>query len=49
MRVVALNMPYKGDRDYLHGTDMYAQAVEVLSSVQPKLLAGKCKQDFRII
>ena len=43
MKVVNLNLPYKGDRDYLHGTDMYAETVRVLNSVEPEALTGKCR------
>jgi len=43
MKVVDLNLPYKGDRDYLHGTDMYAETVRVLNGVKPEALIGKCR------
>lgn len=43
MKVVDLNLPYKGDRNYLHGTDMYAETVRVLNGVKPEILTGKCR------
>lgn len=43
MKVVDLNLPYKADRDYLHGTDMYAETVRVLNGFNPEALTGKCR------
>jgi len=43
MKVVALNLPYKGDRDYLHGTDMYLETIRVLNGDKPEALTGKCR------
>lgn len=43
MKVVNLNLPYKGDRDYLHGTDMYLETIRVLNGVKVEALTGKCR------
>ncbi len=43
MKTLDLNLPYKGDRDYLHGTDMYAKTLEVLNAVRPDALTGGCR------
>jgi len=43
MQVVNLNLPYKGERDYLHGTDIYTETVRVLNGVKAEALTGKCR------
>ena len=43
MQVADLDLAFKGDRTYLHGTDMYTATVGVLSKTLPILLKGSCR------
>lgn len=43
MKTVDLNLPFKGDRDYLHGTDMYSETLKVLNDSMPEVLSWKCR------
>ena len=43
---VGLRLAYKGDRDYLHGTDIYNAVTRIISGSNPGIVFNKIKLSF---
>jgi len=43
MRSINLQLPYKGNRDYLQGTAMYDETVRLITAEEPEVLTGTCR------
>ncbi len=49
MESITLQLPYKGQRDYLHGTDMYQAIVSAIKNVEPEAFIGQFRMTIHKI
>ena len=43
---VSLRLAYKGDRDYLHGTDIYNAVTRIIGGSNPGIVFNRIKMSF---